>query len=55
MKTTLFNNKQWLIEKATGKKKISCADYAYLTNNGWIEKAFYGLCCLLGHSYKGSK
>lgn len=55
MKTTLFNDTKWCMEKLTGKKKISCADYSYFMNNGLIEKAFYGLCSFLGNSYKGPK
>ena len=55
MKTHLFDDMQWCMDKLTGKKKITCADYSYFQNNGQIEKAFYGLCRLLGNSYKGSK
>lgn len=55
MKTHLFDDMQWCLDKLTGKKKITCTDYSYFQNNGKIEKAFYDLCCLLGNSYKGPK
>ena len=55
MKTHLFDDKKWAWEKLTGKKRISCTDYSYLTRNGALEKAFYGLCVLFGNSYRGPK
>lgn len=55
MKTHLFDDPKWLCEKLTGKKKISAADYKYFTHNGPIEKAFYGLCKLIGNGYRGPK
>ena len=55
MKTHLFDDMQWCMDKLNGKKKFTCADYSYFQNNGQIEKAFYGLCTLLGNSYKVSK
>lgn len=55
MKSSLFDNPEWLIDRLTGKKKISCADYAYFKHNDWLEKTAYGLCVLLGNPYRRFK